>query len=294
MKKLDTRHFHIDPDGPLDLGKRPTQIDPLYDSKSDYHKRLDALKDELAHLQNLQYAHDRYALLAIFQARDAAGKDGAIKHVMSGVNPSGCEVHAFKQPNADELEHDFLWRAVRVLPPRGRIGIFNRSYYEEVLVVRVHPEILAGQKLPEEIGSDPEIWDKRLRSIRDMEHHLHHNGTRVVKFFLHLSREEQRKRFLARIDEPDKNWKFNRADMEERGFWDDYTRAYEACIAATSTAQSPWYVVPADDKRNARLIVSAILVETLRSLTMEYPQATDAHRRELQTLRETLEKQGRR
>lgn len=287
---LDLEAFRVREGAQANLKARPTRIEPLYDSKSDYRERLEERKTELAHLQNLQYAHDRYALLVIFQAMDAAGKDGAIKHVLSGVNPAGCEVHPFGPPSSEELEHDFLWRTVRVLPQRGRIGVFNRSYYEEVLVARVRPEILAGQKLPAEIASDPNIWDIRCRSIRDLERHLHANGTRIIKFYLHLSKDEQRKRFLARIDDPDKNWKFNTADVEARALWDDYQRAYEAALTATTTEACPWYVVPADDKRNARLIVCEALVATLRALDMAYPQATPAHRQELEALRRKLEK----
>jgi PPK2 family polyphosphate:nucleotide phosphotransferase len=289
--KIHRKDFRVDEGEKVDLDKRPTHVKPLYKSDKDYEKLLEAQKEELFHLQNLQYAHDRYAVLAIFQAMDAAGKDGAVKHVMSGVNPAGVHVHAFKQPSAEELEHDFLWRAAKALPERGRIGIFNRSYYEEVLVVRVHREYLKGQKLPDGIPDDKDIWKERYRSIRDFEAHLHANGTRVMKFFLHLSKDEQRKRFLARIDDPEKNWKFNVGDVEERKHWKDYARAYEACLSATSTKDSPWYVVPADDKQNARLIIAQIVVQTMKSLKMSYPEATPKHRRELQVMRKVLAKQ---
>ena len=218
-------------------------------------------------MQQLHYASNRHAVLLIFQAMDAAGKDGAIRHVMSGVNPQGCQVFSFKHPSATELEHDFLWRTTRDLPERGRIGIFNRSYYEEVLIVRVHPEILRSEGLPDAPHDDKTVWHDRYRSIVDLEKHLHGNGTRIVKFFLHLSKEEQRKRFLARIDEPDKNWKFSLADIEERKFWKHYMKAYEECLSATSTSDSPWYVVPADDKENARLIVSQIVLDTFEGST---------------------------
>jgi PPK2 family polyphosphate:nucleotide phosphotransferase len=221
---------------------------------------------------------------------DAAGKDGAIRHVMSGVNPQGCEVFSFKLPSADELEHDFLWRTTCRLPERGRIGIFNRSYYEEVLIVRVHPEILRGQELPEELLDQKTIWEERYRSIVDLEDHLYRNGTRTVKVFLHLSRKEQRKRFLERIDEPDKNWKFNLADIHERKYWMQYMKAYEACLNATSTNHAPWYVVPADDKENARLVVSQIVLDTLKELKMAYPKITAKRRRELQSIRKVLTK----
>jgi PPK2 family polyphosphate:nucleotide phosphotransferase len=228
-------------------------------------------------------------VLLIFQAMDAAGKDGAIKHVMSGVNPQGCQVFSFKHPSAVDLDHDFLWRTTVCLPERGRIGIFNRSYYEEVLIVRVHPEILEAQRLPPE-SLDGDIWTGRYRSIVDLEEHLHRNGTRIVKFFLHISKEEQRKRFLQRIDQPEKNWKFSEADMKERELWDDYMQAYEDCLRATSTHTSPWYVVPADDKRNARLIISQIVVDTLESLPLAYPKVDKARLEELRSLRKKLER----
>jgi PPK2 family polyphosphate:nucleotide phosphotransferase len=237
------------------------------------------------------YAHNRYALLLIFQALDAAGKDGAIKHVMSGVNPQGCQVFSFKHPSPLELQHDFLWRSTRDLPERGRIGIFNRSYYEEVLIVRVHPVILEGEGLPDAPPDDEAFWHERYRSIVDLERHLHANGTRIVKIFLHLSKDEQRKRFLARIDEPDKNWKFSDADIVERGFWDDYMRAFEQALAATSTEQSPWFVVPADDKDDARLIVSQIVLDAFADMKMAYPVVSAARKRELRAIRKRLEVQ---
>ncbi len=237
----------------VDLKDRPTRVKQLYESERDYKTLLAERVRELSAQQSLLYAHDRYALLVIFQSMDAAGKDGAIRHVLSGINPQGCQVFSFKHPSAEELDHDFLWRTSQCLPERGRIGVFNRSYYEEVLIVRVHPEILAGQKLPDDGRKGEEFWQHRYRSINDLEKHLHRNGTRIVKIFLHLSKEEQRRRFLARIDDPDKNWKFGATDVEERGCWKDYRRAYEACLGATSTTHAPWYVVPADDKENARL-----------------------------------------
>jgi PPK2 family polyphosphate:nucleotide phosphotransferase len=246
--------------------------------------------DRLSSLQRLHNASNRYALLLIFQGMDAAGKDGAIRHVMSGVNPQGCQVSSFKQPSADELEHDFLWRTTRQLPERGHIGIFNRSYYEEVLVVRVHPEILRGEGLAEELRDEKTIWDERYRSIVDLETHLYRNGTRTIKVFLHLSQEEQRKRFLARIDEPDKNWKFSLADIHERRYWKHYMNAYEACLNATSTDHAPWYVVPADDKENARLLVSQIVLDALDELKMAYPKTTAKRREELQSIRKLLAK----
>jgi len=244
----------------------------------------------LSSQQQLLYASNRHAVLLIFQAMDAAGKDGAIRHVMSGVNPQGCQVFSFKHPSADELQHDFLWRTTRDLPERGRIGIFNRSYYEEVLIARVHPEILLGEGIPDASHDDKEVWHGRYRSIVNLEKHLHANGTRIIKFFLHLSEEEQRKRFLARIDEPEKNWKFSNADIEERKFWKHYMKAYEQCLGATSTGNSPWYVVPADDKENARLIVSQIIVDMFGELKMTYPKTSAKRRRELQLIRRRLAK----
>jgi len=263
-------------------------VKPAYKSKKEYKKHLKEFVEELSELQRLHYASNRYAVLLIFQAMDAAGKDGAIRHVMSGVNPQGCQVFSFKHPSATELEHDFLWRTTQSLPERGRIGIFNRSYYEEVLIVRVHPEILHNQGLPDDAIDEKTVWKHRYQSIVDLEKHLHRNGTRVIKFFLHLSEEEQRKRFLARIDEPEKNWKFSLADIEERKFWKQYMHAYEACLSATSTKNSPWYVVPADDKENARLIISKIILDTFKSLKMHYPKTDAKRREELLCIREQL------
>ena len=273
----------------VDLRKWPTRVDAIYKSKHQYKKLLDDHVARLSAQQQLLYADNRHAVLLIFQGMDAAGKDGAIRHVMSGVNPQGCQVFSFKHPSAAELEHDFLWRTTRDLPGRGKIGIFNRSYYEEVLIARVHPEILHNEGLPDALLKEKKIWHHRYRSILDLERHLHENGTRIVKFFLHLSKEEQRKRFLARIDEPEKNWKFSSNDIAERGFWEDYRKAYEECIGATSTMHSPWYVVPADDKENARLMVSQIVLDTLEDLKMAYPKTSAARRRELAVFRSQLE-----
>jgi PPK2 family polyphosphate:nucleotide phosphotransferase len=250
----------------------PTRVAPLYRDKDDYDDQLDAQVKRLSEQQDLLYAHNRYALLVIFQAMDAAGKDGVIKHVMSGVNPQGCQVFSFKHPSAQELEHDFLWRTTQCLPERGRIGIFNRSYYEEVLIVRVHPEILKAQNLPREAARPPRLWQQRLASINALEQHLHLNGTRVLKFFLHLSKEEQRQRFLARLDDPAKNWKFTHDDLRERLHWSAYMHAYGEALAATSSEEAPWYVVPSDDKHNARLIVSRVITDTLAGLKMSYPK----------------------
>jgi PPK2 family polyphosphate:nucleotide phosphotransferase len=270
------------------LHKWPTLVKAAYRSKVHYERLLASHVERLSSLQQMFYACNEYALLLIFQAMDAAGKDGVIKHVMSGVNPQGCQVYSFKHPSAIELQHDFLWRTTRDLPERGRIGIFNRSYYEEVLIVRVHPNILQSEGLPSVDGSEHDTWKHRYRSIVDFERHLRANGTRVVKFFLHLSKDEQRKRFLARIDEPEKNWKFSMADIEEREYWKEYMQAYEECLSATSTEHSPWYVVPADDKRNARLIVSTVILDTLEGLGLEYPKVSAQRRRELKAIRGRL------
>lgn len=286
---VDRKDFLVREGVEVDLDKWPTKVQEIYASKHQYHTILDDHVKRLSEQQQLLYASSRYAVLLIFQAMDTAGKDGVIRHVMSGVNPQGCQVFSFKRPSATELQHDFLWRTTRDLPERGRIGIFNRSYYEEVLVARVHPEILRNQGLPD-LPSDKAVWHGRYRSILALERHLHDNGTRIVKFFLHLSKEEQRQRFLRRIDEPEKNWKFSQGDIEERAYWPQYMKAYEKCLSATSTREAPWYVVPADDKENARLIVSEIILQTLQGLDMRYPETTDARRRELLAIREQLMK----
>ncbi|MGA2555322.1 MAG: ADP-polyphosphate phosphotransferase [Verrucomicrobiota bacterium] len=285
---IATKAFRVPPGSRVKLKGRTTRIKPFYKSKKDYEETLAEHIGEMARLQNLLYASGRHALLVVLQAMDAAGKDGAIKHILSGINPQGCEVFSFKKPDAEELAHDFLWRTSRCLPERGKIGIFNRSYYEEVLVVRVHPEILRAQNLPDEALEDKQIWEGRFRSIRDLEEHLHRNGTRIVKFFLHISKKEQRRRFLLRIDDPDRNWKFSQADLAERQYWKDYTKAYEVCLGATSSKIAPWYVVPADDKENARLILSQVLLKTLKDLKMEYPETSASRRRELQAIRKQL------
>ena len=288
--KISSKDFRVREGDEVNLHKWPTRVEPVYKSKEQYQTLLAEHVAQLSALQQLLYASNRHALLLIFQALDAAGKDGAIQHVMSGVNPQGCQVFSFKHPSAAELQHDFLWRTTRDLPERGRIGIFNRSYYEEVLIVRVHPELLQSEGLPDAPHNDAALWHDRYRSIKNLERHLHYNGTRVIKFYLHLSKEEQRKRFLARIDEPEKNWKFSLADIQERGFWKQYRQAYEECLAATSTREAPWYVVPADDKENARLIVSRIILDTLAGLKMTYPKTSTQRRRELQEIRKQLAK----
>ncbi|MGP8201117.1 MAG: ADP-polyphosphate phosphotransferase [Limisphaerales bacterium] len=288
--KINSKDFRVRPGGKVKLGEWPTKTDPICKTKKEYQKVLNEHVEELSALQQLHYASKRYALLLIFQGMDAAGKDGAIRHVMSGVNPQGCEVFSFKQPTDDELEHDFLWRTSRHLPERGRIGIFNRSYYEDVLVVRVHPEILRSQEMPDKLIEKKTIWEDRYQSIVDLEKHLHRNGTLIIKFFLHLSKGEQRRRFLERIDEADKNWKFSLADIHERKYWPRYVNVYEACLTATSTHHTPWYVVPADDKENARLIISQIVLDTLDDLRMAYPKTTAKRRRELKSIRKLLTK----
>jgi PPK2 family polyphosphate:nucleotide phosphotransferase len=288
--KIDSKSYRVPPDKKIDLREWPTIVDAYYDSKEQHKDLLQEHMEKLSSLQDLHYASNRHALLLIFQGMDGAGKDGAIRHVMSGVNPEGCEVFSFKQPSAEELEHDFLWRTTCRLPERGRIGIFNRSYYEDVLVVRVHPELLQSQGLPEELRDEKNIWSERYESIRDLEKHLRRNGTQTVKIFLHLSYKEQRKRFLARIDEPDKNWKFSTADIHERKYWKHYMSAYEDCFHSTSTHHAPWYVVPADDKENARLIVSQIVLDALGGLKMAHPKTNAKRRRELLAIKKQLAK----
>lgn len=288
--KIDTEEFRVLPAEGVVLGERPTHVKAFCKSKHEYKKLLQQHVASLAELQRLHYASGRYALLLVFQGMDGAGKDGAIRHVMSGVNPLGCEVFSFKQPSAEELKHDFLWRSACRRPERGRIGIFNRSYYEDVLVVRVHPELLQTQMLPEKILDEKDVWEQRYRSIVDFEAHLSRNGTQILKIFLHLSKEKQRKRFLARIDEPEKNWKFSLSDMHERRYWEQYIEAYEACLSATSTDHAPWYVVPADDKENARLIVSRIVLDTFEKFHMAYPKTNKARRKELLSIRKQLAK----
>lgn len=278
-------------DGSFDLEKRSTSPSKDIKKKKGLKKELKTWIDELDELQRVFYAHDRYSMLLVFQAMDAAGKDGTIRAVMSGVNPAGCQVNSFKQPSAEELDHDFLWRTSRCLPERGRIGIFNRSYYEEMLVVRVHPEYLGGQKLPADVVGD-DIWDERLASIRDNELHLARNGTIVLKFWLNVSKEEQRQRFLSRLDEPEKNWKFSSGDVRERGFWDDYMHAYEHALNATSRPWAPWYAIPADNKAYMRVAVAEIIVKTMRGLSLKYPKVTKKERAKFDEMRALLESEN--
>ena len=286
---MDTEKFLVKQGSKLDLKDHPTDFTGDYTDKKMAVKDLKKNIDRLRELQDVLYAQNVYSLLIVFQAMDTAGKDGAIKHVMSGVNPQGCQIVSFKVPSDEERDHDFLWRCQKAVPERGRIGIFNRSHYEEVLVVRVHPGILHAAQLPAEVKEDKHVWKKRYRQIRDWEDYLAENGTHILKFFLNVSREEQKNRFLARIDTPEKNWKFSASDFKERGFWDDYMNAYEDAIGATSTERSPWYVVPADKKWFTRLAVSEVIVQKLASLDLHYPVVTPEHRAELAELRKQLE-----
>jgi PPK2 family polyphosphate:nucleotide phosphotransferase len=288
--KIDLEDFRVRAGRRIRLKRWATRTKPLYKSEKHYRELLRRDVEELSELQRLIFASSKNAVLLVFQAMDAAGKDGAISHVLTGVNPEGCEVFGFKQPSAEELGHDFLWRASSRLPARGRIGIFNRSYYEEVLIVRVHPEVLDEENIPDDLLDRKTIWKERYRSIVEFEKHLHRNGTRIIKFYLHLSREEQRRRFLARIEEPEKNWKFSLADIRERGYWNRYMKAYEECLGATSTKAAPWYIVPADDKLNARLIISRIAIDALRGLRLRYPKLTRERRSELRSIRKKLKK----
>lgn len=285
---INSKDFCVPSGQKIKLKDWPTVVNPYYKSKEDYKNLLRERVQALSALQRLHYSSDRYAVLLIFQGMDCSGKDGVIQHVMSGVNPQGCEVFSFKEPSQEELQHDFLWRTTCRLPERGRIGIFNRSYYEEVLIVKVHPEILLSQGFSEELTNDSKFWDGRYRSLVDLEGHLNRNNTRIVKFYLHLSQEEQRRRFLERIDQPDKNWKMSTSDIQERKYWKEYMQAYEDCFNATSTPQAPWYIIPADDKENARLIVSQIVVDTFNGLDLEYPKASAERKKELKTIRKLL------
>jgi len=273
----------------LNLSKHKTDFSGDYKDKNEAKKDLEKNVERLTELQDMLYAQNKHALLIIFQAMDAAGKDGTIKHVMSGLNPQGVQVFSFKQPSSEELDHDFLWRCAKNAPERGRIGIFNRSYYEEVLIVRVHKQILQSQSLPDDVKNDKNIWKKRFEQIRNYETYLAENGVHILKFFLNVSKEEQKERFLARIETPDKNWKFSAADVKERAFWDDYIKAYEEAIEATSTKNASWYIVPADKKWFTRTAVSEIIVKKLESMNLQYPQVTEEHRQSLLKAKELLE-----
>ncbi|WP_264552955.1 polyphosphate kinase 2 family protein [Flavobacterium sp. N2038] len=267
--------------------KGRSTLDSLDEKKTDVKKTLKMGVKALAAMQDILYAQDKWSVLLIFQAMDAAGKDGAIKHVMSGINPQGCQVSSFKGPSSEELDHDYLWRCQKHLPERGRIGIFNRSYYEEVLVVRVHEQILKGQKIPEKLVTK-DIWENRFEDIRNFEKYLNRNGTIVIKFFLNLSKEEQKKRFIERVDNPDKNWKFSAADAKERGYWDDYMFAYEELIKNTSTKKSPWYVIPADDKYHARIAIASAVIHALDGMDLEYPKVSEEKIAELNAVKQAL------
>jgi len=286
--RIDPDEYRLLAGKEVKLGKRPSRTKPVYASKEDYEALLREHIDRLSALQQVLYASNTRALLIIFQGMDGAGKDGAIRHVMSGVNPQGCEVHSFKQPSADEVQHDFLWRTHVRTPARGRIGIFNRSHYEEVLIVRVHPEFLVNEGFDPKAAGHKKFWKDRYEAIVDFERHLDRNGTSVIKLFLHLSREEQRQRFLDRIERPEKTWKFNLADVQERKFWKRYMNAYEECLGATTTSNSPWFIVPADDKDNARLIVSQIILETLEEMDLHFPKPDASRLRELETIGDEL------
>ena len=281
--------FLIREDSKVDLKDHPTDFTGNYTDKDGAVEDLEKNVERLAELQDVLYAQNVHSLLIIFQAMDAAGKDGAIKHVMSGINPQGCHVTSFKQPSDEELDHDFLWRCAKAVPERGRIGIFNRSHYEEVLIVRVHPEILQNQPLPAAIKNDKDIWKKRYRAIRNFEENLADNGTHILKFFLNVSKKEQKERFLARADEPEKNWKFSIGDVKERGHWDDYMKAYTDALEATSTEKAPWYIIPADKKWFTRLAVSEVIVQAMESMDLHYPKVTEEHKREIEEARKMLE-----
>jgi len=285
---IDLPDFRVKPGSKVRLKSIDTDSTGHYDSKDTAKKHLRQGVEVLREQQEMLYAQDSQALLLVFQAMDGAGKDSTIEHVMSGVNPQGCQVFSFKQPSAEDLDHDFLWRTAKCLPERGRIGIFNRSYYEETLVVRVHPEYLDKQRLPRHLTTD-RMWDDRFEDIRNWEKYLTRNGTVIRKFYMHVSKEEQKRRFLARLDEPEKNWKFSATDVKERALWDDYRRAYEDMLGATSTAQAPWYVIPADHKWFARLAVADIIIDTLRSMKLHYPKLSKESRAGLDQARQLLE-----
>lgn len=290
MKKIDIDDFKFNGKSKFSIKKSETKVNDFYDDKEDYEIALKSLQTELDELQEKMFAHNRYGLLVIFQAMDAAGKDGTLKAVFSGVNPQGLRIYSFKRPTETELDHDFLWRTNMQLPERGTITVFNRSYYEEVLVVKVHPEILINtQRLPAEISEDLDnVWENRYEDIANLEKYLTRNGIHVLKFFLNVSKKEQSERLIERIEDPSKNWKFEEQDVKEREFWNDYQSAYEDAINATSTEQCPWYIIPADDKKNMRLIVASILAKKLKSLNMDYPKSDAARQATLKGLIEKI------
>lgn len=286
---MNIEKFLVPENSKLKLSEHDTDFTADYTDKKQAEKDLEQNVKKLSDLQEVLWADNRQALLIIFQAMDAAGKDGAVKHVMSGLNPQGVDVSSFKQPSAEELDHDYLWRTMKRLPERGRIGIFNRSYYEDVLIVRVHPEILRSSQMPEKLLSNPNIWKQRFEQIRNFEDYLANNGIHTLKFFLNVSKKEQKERFLSRIDEPEKNWKFSATDAKERKFWDEYMHAYSDAMENTSTKHAPWYVVPADKKWFTRLAISEIIIKKLESLNLRYPTVSEAHLQSLQEAKAMLE-----
>ncbi len=286
---MDISYFNVKSNTKFELSKIQTDYTAEYKSKSDAQADLKKNIKKMIRLQDKLYAEDKYSMLLIFQAMDAAGKDGTIKHVMSGLNPQGTQVFSFKQPSAEELNHDYLWRINKCLPERGRIGIFNRSYYEEVLVVRVH-NLTGSEKIPAELVTD-KIWQQRFREINDFEKHLYENGTVILKFFLHVSKEEQKRRFLQRIEKESKNWKFSEADLKERKFWDEYQKCYREAIEETSKKHAPWFIIPADKKWFMRLAVSQIIVETMEKMPINYPRLNEEHEKKLSTYKQALEKE---
>jgi len=290
LDDYDLDRFRWDGEYEFDIKDAPTQVDPVYEDKKDYRKQLDKLRGEIDSLQEIMYAQDKYAMLTVFQAMDAAGKDGTIRRVFSGVNPHGLQVFAFKKPSDRELDHNYLWRTNTRMPERGRIGVFNRSYYEEVLICRVRPVIVKNyQRIPGEFTQNLKaIWGQRYEDIANFEQYAHRNGTRVLKFFLNVSRDEQKARFMDRIDTPEKNWKFSEADIKERGLWKDYMKAYESCINETAAPHAPWFVIPADDKRNMRLIVAATILKTMQGMDLKWPVLPPEARARLANARKTL------
>ena len=290
---IDLDSFEWNGEKKFSLKNQPTEIENWYENKDDYEAQIDGFRQEMDRLQSLMYAHNRYGLLLIFQAMDAAGKDSTIKHVLSGVNPLGVTVHSFKRPNDTELEHDYLWRTQLLMPTRGNLTIFNRSYYEEVLVVKIHPEILTGsQRLPEELTKNPDkVFENRFEDIVNIEKYYHRNGFRILKFFLNVAKKEQGKRLIERIEDPAKNWKFEEQDIKERERWPDYMQAYEDCINATASKIAPWFVIPADDKKNMRLIISQIVVEEMKKMDMSFPEADATRHAQLQQLIDIIKKQ---
>ena len=294
MSSFDSDHYRVDGSQKFEIKKAKTRSKDIYDGKQEYESMLAESAKDLDELQTMMYAHNRYGLLVIFQAMDAAGKDGTIKHVLSGVNPVGVKIHSFKRPTEAELGHDFLWRTNVALPQRGTITIFNRSYYEEVLVVKVDPSILASsQRIPAELTDDlEEVFKHRYKDIKNLEKYLHRNGIRVIKFFLHVSKEEQADRLIERIEDPSKNWKFEEQDVKVRDKWDLYMDAYESCINETASRKAPWFVIPADDKKNMRLIVGKIIEEELRKMHMSYPDSDPDRAAELQSFIEVIKKQN--